>query len=73
MRPRKLDYHEILRTWGGSEPDWRLYKALGTIACGQMAGMLVGDMLLVPIGKRVFQLLEIAVEEGIALSAKERG
>lgn len=62
-RHKKLDAHRILREWDGKTQDWRLYEALGTLALGDMAGRLVGTSLLVPIGKRVFQLLEIAVDQ----------
>jgi len=58
----KRSYHEVLKTWDGREPTHELYDALGRIALGDLAGRMVGSMFFAPIGKRVFQLLEITVD-----------
>lgn len=57
-------YHEVLKSWDGREPTREMYDALGRIALGDLAIRMVGTMFFVPIGRRVFQLLEIAIEEG---------
>ena len=64
MASRKRDYHEILSTWDGREPTQEVFDALGRIALGDMGGRMIGSMFFVPVGKRVYQLLEIAVSEG---------
>ena len=61
---RKRSYHQILKAWDGQDPTWELYDALGRVALGEMAGRMIGSMFFIPIGKRVYQLLEIAVDEG---------
>lgn len=61
---KRQRYHEVLEAWDGGEPTRELYDALGRVALGEMAGRMVGSMMFVPIGRRVFQLLEIAIEQG---------
>lgn len=68
--PRRKNYRQVLSEWGGGEPTPQLFEALGRMACGELAGTMVGSMLVPKIGKRVFQLLEIAVEEGLRLSSE---
>ena len=62
---KRRNYHAVLRSWDGKEPTQELYDALGRVALGDLAGRMVGSVFFVPIGKRVFQLLEIAIEQGV--------
>jgi hypothetical protein len=67
---KRRSYHEVLKSWDGLDPTPELYDALGRIALGDLAFGMIGAMFFVPIGRRVFQLLEIAIEEG---SREEQG
>ena len=73
--PTKKEPHAIVQAWieaQPQEPTYQLHEALARLTLGKVLTQFVPRIILVPLGKRVHTILELAVKT-VKQCAKEDG